>query len=193
MNERSEPYCEIAYSAIRKWMHMWGDPKWNRPLTRSLYDNVFHSTNQHTGFITKGSVEARIAYDLNPKFDKKGKKKPYQPCYDHYLSPQFVAVMVLSNPDIYLDCIESFAKIFELSSSVVETTNPENTAMRKFTNSKKGVHQIKVPSDEKYDRAGITLCKRPEGVSEWSKSVVTEEKLFYPKELLKFEEQFIVE
>jgi hypothetical protein len=191
MNQRSEPYCEMAYSAIRKWMHKWGDPKWNRPLTRSFYDNVFHATNQHTGFITKGSVEARIAYNLNPKFKKNGKKIGYQPCYDHYLSPQFVAVMVLSNPDIYLDCIESFAKIFELSSSVVETTNPENTAMRKFTSSKKGVHQIKVPSDEKYDRAGIALCKRPKGVTKLAKAVITEKKLFYPKELLEFEKKYL--
>tara|TARA_B100000085_G_scaffold157400_1_gene142955 strand:+ start:152 stop:733 length:582 start_codon:yes stop_codon:yes gene_type:complete len=192
MNKRSEPYCEMAYSAIRANMHNWGDPKWYRPLTRSFYDNVFHSSNNNTGFITKGSVEARIAYKLNPKFYKNGKKKEYQPCYDHYLSPQFVAVMVISNPDIYLDCIESFAKIFELSTSVVETTNPENTAMRGFTTTKKGVHRIKVPSDEKYDRAGITLCKRPKGVTELAKAVITEEKLFYPKELLEFEKRFLV-
>ena len=191
MNQRSEPYCEMAYSAIRKWMHKWGDPKWNRPLTRSFYDNVFHATNQRTGFVTKGSVEARIAYNLNPKFKKNGEKKAYQPCYDHYLSPQFVAVMVLSNPDIYLDCIESFTKIFELSTSVVETTTKENTAMRGFTKSKKGVHQITVPSDEKYDRAGITLCKRPKGVTELAKAVITEEKLFYPKELLEFEKNYL--
>ena len=48
----------------------WNDPDSKRLLTKTLYDNVFHATNTHTGFITQDSVDARIEYEMNPKFDK---------------------------------------------------------------------------------------------------------------------------
>ena len=49
-----------------------------------------------------------------------------------------------------------------------------------------------LPTDQKYEKAGIKLCKRPEGKKLWKYAQLTEEKLFFPEDLLEYEKQFLV-
>ena len=72
LNRRSLQYAQWAYKGICDLLNNkelefftvkfdWNDPDSKRLLTKTLYDNVFHATNTHTGFITQDSVDARIA------------------------------------------------------------------------------------------------------------------------------------
>ena len=174
----------------------WNKPNSKRLLTKELYDKVFHATNHHTGFITQGAVDARIKYDLNPKFDKKGKKKSYQACYDHVTTPQFVARYLVDRKKEIFDYskkgYDEFLYWFEFSTSVIETTNPENTAIRKFTKFRKGKYEIYESSDKKYSKAGLVLCERPDGAKEWSKAVPTDKVFTFNQDFLDYEKQFLV-
>jgi len=193
MNNRSLPYCMIAFNSLKEFGKYWHIPEWKRPLSKIVYDNVFHSTNLHTGFITRGSLNKRIEYEKNPKFDKKtGKKKPFQPCFDHYLSPQFVGRMIMDNPSAYLEDFDVFKNIFTLMTSVVETTNPENTKLRQLTSNKGGNYKVFASTDTKYEVAEIELLKRPKGETSWIKATITDDKLYFPKDLIEYEKRFLV-
>ena len=183
MNTRSLPYCMIAFNSLQKWREYWHLPEWKRPLTKVVYDNAFHCTNLHTGFITRGSLEKRIAHNS---------EKPFQPCYDHYLSPQFMARMIMDDPNTYLEDFEVFKDIFTLMTSVVEITNPENTKLRQLTSNKGGKYKVFASTDTKYEVAGIELLKRPEGETSWLKATTTEDKLYFPEDLIEYEKRFLV-
>tara|TARA_B100000575_G_C22979044_1_gene564993 strand:+ start:258 stop:890 length:633 start_codon:yes stop_codon:yes gene_type:complete len=184
---------ELSYYPIK---FNWNEPDSKRLLTKVKYDNVFHATNHHTGFITQGAIDARIKYDLNPKFDKDGKKKSYQPCYDHVTTPQFVSRYLVDCRREIFDYSEKgwneYLYWFEFATSVIETTNPENTAVRKFTKFRKGKYEIYESSDKKYSRAGLVLCERPDGVKEWSKAVPTDKVFTFNQDFLDYEKQFLV-
>ena len=173
----------------------WNNKDSKRCLSKCFYDPVFHATNTHTGFISQGSIDARIKYDLNPKFDKGGKKKPFQPCYDHVTTPQFLLrFLVDCKPDIFNISKEGFNEFlywFELATSVIEVTNPENTLVRQFTKFRNGNYQIFESSDKKYKKAGIKLCERPVGVTSWIKSIPTNRVFVFRDEFLDYEREFI--
>ena len=114
------------------------DKDWKRLRSRRLYDPVFHATNTHTGFISQASIDKRIE-------NKKNNKK-HQPCYDHVTTPQFLLrFLVDCKPDIFNISKEGFNEFlywFKLATSVVEVTNPENTAVRQFTKFRNGNYWI---------------------------------------------------
>ena len=207
LNRRSLQYAQWAYKGICDLLNNkelefftvkfdWNDPDSKRLLTKTLYDNVFHATNTHTGFITQDSVDARIEYEMNPKFDKNGKKKPYQPCFDHVTTPQFLARFLVERKreifDYSKEGYDKFLYWFEFATNVIETTNPENTAVRQFTSFRGGNYRIYESSDKKYRRAGLVLCQRPDGVTEWSKAVPTDSVFVFNQDFLDYEKEFLV-
>ena len=60
------------------------------------------------------------------------------------------------------------------------------------SSNKDNEYRVFVPTDQKYERAGIKLCKRPEGKKLWKYAQLTEDKLFFPVDLIQYEKQFLV-
>ena len=71
-------YCKVCYNALRANVEFWGDPDYFRPITRTFYEHVFSSGNEHNGFISEDALN-------NPK----------QRTKDHCLSPQFIGRMIM--------------------------------------------------------------------------------------------------
>ena len=195
LNRRSLLYAQKTYMSICDVVNKrslsfftvefdWEDDSNKRLVTKEFYDKVFHATNTHTKLITQKSVDARIAYDLNPKFDKNGNKKPYQPCYDHVTTPQLVGRYLYEEKKHIFNYSEEgwteFMWWFEYATNVVETTKEENTELSKLNLTK--------PSDEKYEIVGIILCERFEE-SKWINSIPTDRKFNFPQEFLDYEKK----
>ena len=81
---------------------------------------------------------------------------------------------------------------FNLATSVVEVTNPENTAVRQFTKFLNGNYKIYQPSDKKYKKANIILCERPADVKQWIKAIPTDKTIEFSQDFLDYEKNFIV-
>ena len=158
-------------------MQHWGNPDWTRPLTRVFYALCFDAGKISTGLISEKA--------LNNKLN--GKKTTH----DHYLSPQFMGRMILDNQEKYLSDYETYKKIFYLACSTVEVTVEENSNLRQFTSNTDNDYKVFVPTDEKYESAGIRLYKRPEGKKFWKFAVPTKEKLYFPDDLIVYEKQFL--
>ena len=100
--------------------------------------------------------------------------------------------MILDNQEKYLSDLETYTKIFNIACSTVEVTVEENSILRQFTSNTDNNYKVFVPTDQKYERAGIKLCKRPEGKKLWKYAQLTEDKLFFPDDLIDYEKQFLV-
>ena len=178
MKQNAYAYCELSYNSMKAHSHHWGDPDWTRPLTRVFYNFMFGAGNNSTGFISESALQNKL-----------NKKKT---CQDHYLSPQFIGRMILDNQEKYLCDLETYTKIFTIACSTVEVTVEENSILRQYTSNKDNDYRVFVPTDEKYDKAGIKLCKRPEGKTRWKYAQLTEEKLYFPDDLIEYEKRFLV-
>ena len=179
LNGRTLDFFTVKFDLDNKDSKRW--------LSKCFYDPVFHATNTHTGFISQASIDKRIE-------NKKNNKK-HQPCYDHVTTPQFLLrFLVDCKPDIFNYSKEGFNEFlywFELATSVIEVTNPENTLVRQFTKFRNGNYQIFESSDKKYKKAGIKLCERPVGVTSWIKSIPTNRVFVFRDEFLDYEREFI--
>ena len=171
-------YCEGSYLSLRATMHKWGDPNWTRFLTRIFYNSMFGAGTNPTGFISETALQNKL-----------NKKKT---CQDHYLSPQFMGRMILDNSKKYLHDLETYTKIFIIACSTVEVTVEENSILRQYTSNKDNNYKVYVPTNQKYDRANIKLYKRPKGKKLWKYAQLTEEKLFFPEDLLEYEKKFLI-
>ena len=100
--------------------------------------------------------------------------------------------MILDNSEKYLYDLETYTKIFIIACSTVEVTVEENSILRQYTSNKDNNYKVYVPTNQKYDRADIKLCKRPEGKKLWKYAQLTEEKLFFPEDLLEYEKKFLI-
>ena len=149
MKKNSYSYCEGSYLSLKATMHKWGDPNWTRFLTRIFYNSMFGAGTNPTGFISESALQNKL-----------NKQKT---CQDHYLSPQFMGRMILDNQEKYLSDLETYTKIFNVACSTVEVTVEENSILRQYTSNKDNDYKVFVPTDQKYERAGIKLYKRPEG------------------------------
>ena len=158
-----------------------------RWLSKCFYDPVFHATNTHTGFISQASIDKRIE-------NKKNNKK-HQPCYDHVTTPQFLLrFLVDCKQDIFNISKEGFNEFlywFKLATSVVEVTNPENTAVRQFTKFRNGNYKIYQPSDKKYKKANIILCERPADEKQWINAIPTDKTIEFSQDFLEYEKKFL--
>ena len=177
MKKNSYSYCEGSYLSLKATMHKWGDPNWTRFLTRIFYNSMFGAGTNPTGFISESALQNKL-----------NKEKT---CQDHYLSPQFMGRMILDNQEKYLSDLETYTKIFNIACSTVEVTVEENSILRQYTSNKDNDYKVFVPTDQKYERAGIKLCKRPEGKKLWKYAQLTEDKLFFPDDLIEYEKQFL--
>mgnify|MGYP001159438468 FL=1 len=178
MKKNSHAYCEGSYLSLKANLHKWGDPDWTRFLTRIFYNSMFGAGTNPTGFISESALHNKL-----------NKKKT---CQDHYLSPQFIGRMILDNQEKYLCDLETYTKIFTIACSTVEVTVEENSILRQYTSNKDNEYRVFVSTDKKYDEAGIKLCKRPEGKTRWKHAQLTEEKLFFPDDLIQYEKRFLV-
>ena len=177
MKKNAYAYCELSYNSLKQHSHFWGNPDWTRPLTRVFYNFMFGAGTNATGYISEKALQNKL-----------NKKKT---CQDHYLSPQFMGRMILDNQEKYLSDYETYKEIFELACSTVEVTVEENSILRQFTSNTDNDYKVYVPTDEKYERAGIKLYKRPEGKKYWKYALPTEEKLQFPADLIVYEKQFL--
>ena len=165
MKKNSFSYSEGSYLSLKATMHKWGDPNWTRFLTRIFYNSMFGAGTNPTGFISESALQNKL-----------NKEKT---CQDHYLSPQFMGRMILDNQEKYLCDLETYTKIFNIACSTVEVTVEENSILRQYTSNKDNDYKVFVPTDQKYERAGIKLCKRPEGKKLWKYAQLTEDQLFF--------------
>ena len=144
MKKNSFSYSEGSYLSLKATMHKWGDPNWTRFLTRIFYNSMFGAGTNPTGFISESALQNKL-----------NKEKT---CQDHYLSPQFMGRMILDNQEKYLSDLETYTKIFNIACSTVEVTVEENSILRQYTSNKDNDYKVFVPTDQKYERAGIKLC-----------------------------------
>ena len=114
---------------------------------------MFGAGTNPTGFISEVALQNKL-----------NKEKT---CQDHYLSPQFMGRMILDNQEKYLCDLETYTRMFTIACSTVEVTVEENSILRQYTSNKDNDYKVYVPTDQKYERAGIKLCKRPEGKKLW--------------------------
>ena len=181
LNQRNET---IEFFPVKFDCHNKDSKRW---LSKCFYDPVFHATNTHTGFISQASIDKRIE-------NKKNNKK-HQPCYDHVTTPQFLLrFLVDCKQDIFNISKEGFNEFlywFKLATSVVEVTNPENTAVRQFTKFRNGNYKIYQPSDKKYKKANIILCERPADEKQWINAIPTDKTIKFSQDFLEYEKKFL--
>ena len=139
---------------------------------------MFGAGTNPTGFISESALQNKL-----------NKEKT---CQDHYLSPQFMGRMILDNQEKYLCDLETYTKMFTIACSTVEVTVEENSILRQYTSNKDNDYKVYVPTDQKYEKAGIKLYKRPECKKLWKYAQLTEENLLFPEDLLEYEKQFLV-
>ena len=177
MKHNAHVYCKLSYNNLKANMQHWGDPDWTRPLTRIFYNAMFECGKISTGLISEKALHNKLIKEKTT--------------HDHYLSPQFMGRMILDNQEKYLSDYETYKEIFYLACSTVEVTVEENSDLRQFTSNTDNDYKVFVPTDEKYERAGIKLYKRPEGKKFWKFAIPTEEKLYFPDDLISYEKQFL--
>ena len=177
MKKNAYTYCEGSFASYQATKDNWGNPDWSRFLTRIFYNSMFGAGTNPTGYISEKALQNKL-----------NKKKT---CQDHYLSPQFMGRMILDNQEKYLSDYETYKQIFELACSTVEVTVEENSILRQFTSNTDNNYKVYVPTDEKYEKAGIKLYKRPEGKKYWRYAQPTQEKLYFPDDLIVYEKQFL--
>jgi|8_EtaG_2_1085327.scaffolds.fasta_scaffold59206_2 hypothetical protein len=212
LTKRNLIYAQDSHQSLNYWLiesqkdnfypekYDEDDKDWKRLRSRRLYDPVFHATNTHTGFISQASIEARIKYDLNPKFyesgKNEGKKKPYQPCHDHHRTPQILLhYLAKRKRHVFNKTQEDFKEFlyyFKLGTSVIEVTKEENKKLSSFTSFTDNNYKVYQPSDKKYEKANIILCERPAGVTEWKQAKPTDKIIEFTQDFLDFEKEFLV-
>lgn len=177
-----EEYCAISYREMKSIVDLWEDPNFDsRPLTRSYYIKVFDCAQVNfTGLASENAIKNKI-----------NRKKVV---YDHCLSPQFVARMILDNPDIYLKDYESFKQIFWESCKTIMVTQDENFMLSYLTENDGHSYKIKVPTHLKYNHLGIKLYFRPTLKGKWKDNTVPLETniIEVPKNLIEYEKYFLI-
>ena len=173
-------YCETAFNGLRCNVMNWNNPQYSRPITRIYYFGVFDSGNPNpTGLISESA--------LNNKLSSK------KTVLDHCLSPQFICRMILDNPDVYLVNYEEFQKMFWLSCQTIIVTQEENEQLSSLTTNNNDGYKVAIPTNLKYNHLGINLLKRLEGKTRWKDAVMLNSNLIdTPKELLEYEEKFLI-
>ena len=168
-------YCLTAFNALRANAELWKDPAHFRPITRIYYDLVFCSGYNHTGLISEAALN-----------DKKERTN------DHCLSPQFIARMIMDNPDLYLSDYTVFENLFNLARTTVCVTKDENRRLSLLTDNKGEDYKVYVPTNKKYGHLGIKLYEKVghkwKDVVEYKGDVGD----IAPIDLLTYEEKFLV-
>lgn len=182
---RIEIYCQIAFNCLKANLYLWklypNDKDVLRGVTRPYYDLV-HSLSIPSGFITIKALE-----------EKRNDSK-WILCKDHCYSPQFIARMIMDNPEIYLEDYEKFKKLFYIACTTIDITPEENRALSLLTSNRGNGYKIYVPTDKKYQHLNIQLVKRNYG-PKWSFKPADSVSNYIqtPQELLDYEKQFLVE
>lgn len=173
-------YCETSFNSLNGNLHNWGKPNFYRPISRIYYINVFDcGLSNFTGFASEDALKNKI----------NGKKV----VYDHCLSPQFIARMIMDNPHKYLSKYSVFEEIFWESCKTVMVTQKENMSLSALTENNGQDYLIYVPTDQKYNYLGINLWHRPTKKGKWADAVPLETNIIEtPKDLLEYETQFLV-
>ena len=185
MNNRWHFYCEGAYDCMNARLYRWRIPGQDvRNLTRIFYAGVFDcGLPQHTGLISERAYDNIL----------QGKKVTH----DHYLSPQFIARMIYDNPEKYLNDYDTFTDIFWKSTATVKLTKDENDILSKLTVNDSFDLKVLVPTDKKYDHIGIKLLRyhktsKRQSWKDVSVKFVNNSELYFPPELLEYEEKYLV-
>lgn len=168
-------YCRIAYNALRANIDDWSDPDSFRPITRIYYDLVFCSGYNRTGLISEAAMN-----DSNSRTD------------DHCLSPQFIARMIMDNPDLYLSDYTVFENLFNLARTTICVTKSENKQLSLLTSNDGAEYKVYVPTNLKYKHLGIKLYEK---VGQYYQNAVEYDGDvgdLAPQDLLNYEEQFLV-
>ena len=168
-------YCRTAFNALRANAELWNDPDYFRPITRIYYDLVFCSGYNHTGLISEAALN-----DSNERTN------------DHCLSPQFIARMIMDNPDLYLSDYTVFENLFNLARTTVCVTKSENKQLSLLTDNDGVDYKVYVPTNNKYGHLGIKLYEKVG--QQWKNAVEYDGNVgdLAPQDLLNYEEQFLV-
>lgn len=174
-----EVYCEKTFNNLRANAQNWGScSNWNRALTRDFYLGVFDAgTPNKTGLISEDALFNHVT----------GKKN--QNTLDHCLSPQFVARMILDNPDKYLTDYELFRSIFFECCKTIIVTKGENKNLSLLTENNQGSISVEVPTHLKYKHLGINLYKSVNG--KWNDCVEVDNIISVPESITEYEKDFV--
>ena len=168
-------YCLTAFNALRANAELWQDPAYFRPITRIYYDLVFCSGYNRTGLISEAALN-----NTKERTD------------DHCLSPQFIARMIMDNPDLYLSDYTVFENLFNLARTTVCVTKSENKQLSLLTDNDGVDYKVYVPTNKKYGHLGIKLYEKVG--HQWKDVVEYEGDIgdIAPIDLLTYEEKFLV-
>jgi hypothetical protein len=135
-----------------------------------------------SGYITENALLEKRS---NPKWTI---------CKDHCYSPQFIARMIMDNPDIYLTDYDKFKEIFLIACTTIDITSDENRRLSLLTSNKAGDFKIYVPTDKKYQHLDIRLLRRNYGRNWYNTPTdYVSNYIETPQEILDYEKQFLVE
>ena len=178
----------FVWETMQFWRKAWetpgvlGDDE-RRIVTRLFYDTIGVTA---TGY---ESLEYKKLRDSGQM--KKGGRSLVTK--DHYMTPQWIARMIMDLADIYLEDFDKFIWLVEQASQTIWVTVKENDELR----GQSGViskydginHFIEVSVKDKYAKAGIILDhkefdKRPKRLKEFPEHLI-------PQEVLDYERQFL--
>ena len=177
-------YATVAFEAMKANITLWatGDPDTQRAVTKIYYDLVFSSGYQKTGLVSEGAVALH----------KAGKGK--QNDDDHILSPQFVARMIMDEPQVWLTDLKKFTQLFGVCRQTILVTSTENHQLRQLTKNDRNTYTVAVPTDKKYAFLNINLMfkvdRKMNSAIQVNQSHI-DAILQFPQELLNYESQFV--
>jgi hypothetical protein len=168
-------YCRSAFNALCANTELWNDPASLRPITRIYYDLVFCSGYNRSGLISEAAMN-----------DAKKRTN------DHCLSPQFIARMIMDNPDVYLKDYENFENLFNLARTTVCVTKDENRQLSLLTDNRGIDYKVYVPTNLKYKHLGIKLYEKVG--QQYNNAVEYDGDVgdIAPQDLLNYEKQFLI-
>ena len=174
-------YSRVAFEALKANQQLWatGDQDAQRAVTKIYYDLVFSSGYNRTGLISEAAVTAKL----------NGKKVTE----DHFLSPQFLARLIMDTPDPFLTNYKAFEKLFAQARQVIVVTPAENKALSQLTTNLNGQFIVHIPTVHKYQHLNMNLMSR-QGRGWSNLTPVTGEfttLVDFPQALTTYEEQFI--
>lgn len=182
--QRIIDYAEIIFTDLNAQLENWKNKRNNpnavRAITHGNYDRI-HTCSVPSGLVSEGAIKA------------KQNNKSFTFCKDHCYRPQFMLMMFMDNPDIFLNDFNVLLEYIILSSTTILITPEENEILKKFTQNKKGVIKISVPTDKIYQKANIKLFERKTGKNWWNKDLKeVSNYLETPDVYLEYEKKYLV-
>ena len=143
------PACVIAFVCLNFLIKegLWSVTRYKRPITRLFY---MLCGNYVSGWVSNEALELSA------------KKR----CHDHWCSPQTMCYFICDMWHLF-KTIDKFHYIWKMCSTTIAVTKEQNDALSGFSynnNSTGNVLKVSEPITKRYEKLGITLWHKKNGV-----------------------------